>query len=82
MDTAFVKNIEQNEKDIQMVELILNIGNKLKIPVVAEGVETRTQVQILKKMGCDLVQGYYFARPLPADDFEARIIKNLPAEKQ
>lgn len=82
MDMAFVRNIEQNEKDIQLVELILNIGSKLKIPVVAEGVETRTQVELLKKMGCDLVQGYYFARPLPADDFEARIIKNLPAEKQ
>ena len=82
MDMAFVKNIEQNEKDIQLVELILNIGNKLKIPVVAEGVETRTQVELLKKMGCDMVQGYYFARPLPAADFEARIIKNLPAEKQ
>ena len=82
MDMAFVKHIEQNEKDIQLVELILNIGNKLKIPVVAEGVETRTQVELLKKMGCDMVQGYYFARPLPAADFEARIIKNLPAEKQ
>lgn len=82
MDMAFVKNIEQNEKDIQLVELILNIGNNLKIPVIAEGVETRTQVQLLKKMGCDLVQGYYFARPLPASDFEARIIRTVLAEKR
>ena len=79
MDMAFVKNIEQNEKDIQLVELILNIGSNLKIPVIAEGVETITQVQLLKKMGCDLVQGYYFARPLPAEDFEARIIKSVIA---
>ena len=75
MDMAFVKNIEQNEKDIQLVALILNIGSNLKVPVVAEGVETRSQMQILKKMGCDLVQGYYFARPLPPADFESRIIK-------
>ena len=81
MDMAFVKNIEQNEKDIQLVELILNIGNKLKIPVVAEGVETRTQVELLKKMGCDMVQGYYFARPLPASDFETRVIKNVLTAK-
>ena len=81
MDMAFVKNIEQNEKDIQLVELILNIGSNLKIPVVAEGVETRTQVELLKEMGCDLVQGYYFSRPLPASDIEARIIKNLSSLK-
>ena len=82
MDMAFVRNIEHNEKDIQLVELILNIGSNLKIPVVAEGVETRTQLLLLKKMGCDLVQGYYFARPLPASEFEARIIKKEMAAKK
>jgi EAL domain-containing protein (putative c-di-GMP-specific phosphodiesterase class I) len=82
MDMAFVRNIEQNEKDTQLVELILNIGSNLKIPVVAEGVETRTQLLLLKKMGCALVQGYYFARPLPASEFEARIIKKELAAKK
>ena len=73
MDMAFVRNIENDEKDASLVELILDIAANLKLPVVAEGVETETQLGILRKLGCAIVQGYYFSRPLPADEFEARI---------
>jgi EAL domain-containing protein (putative c-di-GMP-specific phosphodiesterase class I) len=76
MDRAFVSNMEYEEKDLQLVQLILGIGRNLKIPVIAEGVETETQMQLLKKMGCELVQGYYFSRPLPASEFEKSIIKD------
>jgi EAL domain-containing protein (putative c-di-GMP-specific phosphodiesterase class I)/GGDEF domain-containing protein/ABC-type amino acid transport substrate-binding protein len=75
MDMAFIQNIEHSEKDVQLVELILDIARNLKVPVVAEGVETEAQLQLLKKLGCALVQGYYFSRPLPAVEFEVRIIQ-------
>ena len=74
MDRAFVSNIETEEKDRQLVELILSLARKLKIPVVAEGVETEAQLKLLKELGCPLVQGYYFSKPLPADVFEQQII--------
>ena len=73
MDIAFIRNIERNEKDFHLVELILDIARYLKVPVVAEGVETEKQLRLLKGAGCDLVQGYYFSRPLPADEFEQRM---------
>ena len=60
-----------------LVELILDIAANLKVPVIAEGVETETQIQLLKKMGCELVQGYYFSRPLPASAFEKSIINDI-----
>lgn len=75
MDMAFVQNIEHEEKDVRLVELILNIAENLKVPVVAEGVETKNQMNLLKNMGCALVQGYYFSRPLPAADFEKSILQ-------
>ena len=75
MDRAFVGNIEHNPRDIQLVELILGIAKNLKVPVVAEGVETEAQLRILKEMGCALVQGFVFSRPLPAAEFEASIIE-------
>lgn len=70
MDIEFIKNIERNEKDFRLVELIIDIARYLKVPVVAEGVETENQLRLLKDAGCDLVQGYYFSRPLPAEEFE------------
>ena len=75
MDRAFVRNIEHDEKDIQLVALILEIAKNLKIPVIAEGVETGAQVKLLKELGCPLVQGYYFSRPLPASEFEETFIQ-------
>ena len=77
MDRAFIQNIGKNEKDIQLVSLILGIAKSLKIPVVAEGVETEEQIALLRKLGCSLVQGYYFSRPLDAVTFENTYIRNM-----
>ncbi|MBR1709862.1 MAG: EAL domain-containing protein [Clostridia bacterium] len=74
MDKTFVQNIENDKKDIQLVALILGIANNLNIPVIAEGVETEAQIQLLKDLGCSLVQGYYFSKPLHPDEFEANIL--------
>ena len=63
MDRAFIRNIEHDEKDIQLVALILDIARNLKIPVVAEGVETEGQLRLLKDLGCAMVQGYTFLPP-------------------
>lgn len=76
MDIAFIRNIDRNEKDFRLVELIIDIARYLKVPVVAEGVETEKQLKLLKDAGCDIVQGYYFSRPLPADEFARRILEH------
>lgn len=78
MDRAFIQSIEHNEKAVRLVELILELAKNLKIPVEAEGVETESQMHLLRDIGCALVQGYYFSQPLPPEDFEKLII----AEKQ
>ena len=70
MDRGFIRNIEHSEQDFRLVELILDIARNLKMPVIAEGVETERQLAMLKDAGCDLVQGYYFSRPVPPEEFE------------
>ncbi len=60
--------------------LILDIARNLKIPVVAEGVETEKQIRLLKDLGCSLVQGYYFSRPLHPSDFEDAFVRNMQPE--
>lgn len=52
-------------------------GADLKRAVIAEGVETKVELMRLQSMGCDLVQGYYFSRPLPAADYEELIRKSI-----
>ncbi len=69
MDRAFIMDIEHDEKNKQLVELILGIARNLKVPVIAEGVETKEQLEILKKLGCAIVQGFYFSPPLPPEEF-------------
>ncbi len=81
MDRAFIRNIEHDEKDIQLVALILDIAKNLKIPVIAEGVETEEQMLLLKNLGCELVQGYYFSRPLHPTEFENVYIRDMKADR-
>jgi len=77
MDIEFIRNIERNEKDLRLVELIVDIARYLNVPVIAEGVETEMQLKLLRGSGCDLVQGYYFSRPLPPEDFERNLLEHL-----
>ena len=74
MDMQFVRNIDNNEKDRQLVALIIGIANNLKVPVIAEGVERESQLKLLRDLGCAMVQGFYFSRPLPADEFAQRFL--------
>ena len=77
MDRAFIRNIEHDEKNIQLVSLILGIAKSLKILVVAEGVENERQMKLLRELGCELVQGYYFSRPLQAAEFENMFVQKM-----
>ena len=80
MDRGFIMNIEHSEQDFRLVQLILDIARNLKLSVIAEGVETERQMTMLKNAGCDYVQGYYFSRPLPPDEFEHFIAKENDKE--
>ena len=82
MDMKFIRNIETSETDRKLVTLILDIAKYLHLTVVAEGVETENQLQILRDAGCDIVQGFYFSRPLPAEEFEALIQKEIQTERK
>lgn len=75
IDMAFVKHMLTNEKDSKMVEIIIEIANFLKLKTVAEGVENEEQLQALKKMGCDIIQGFYMSKPIPVEEFTEKYIK-------
>lgn len=77
MDMAFVRNIEHSERDFKLVEAVLDIARYLEVPVVAEGVENKKQLEMLRNAGCQLIQGYYFSRPLPPVEFEELISKEI-----
>ena len=77
MDMKFIRNISTKEKDRRLVELVLEIARFLGVPVIAEGVETEEQYLLLKKMGTDIIQGYYFSKPLPAEEFSALIEREI-----
>ena len=81
MDMKFIRNIETNSTDMRLVRLILDIAKSLGLKVVAEGVETAGQLNLLREAGCDIVQGYYFSRPVPAEDFEKLIEKEMSIER-
>ena len=69
MDRAFVRNIQPGNKEMKLVELVLDIAKNLGVSVVAEGVETEEEYKMLKDAGCDIIQGYYFSKPVPPSDF-------------
>ena len=69
MDKAFIRNIQPGNKEMKLVELVLDIAKNLEVPVVAEGVETEEEYKMLKDAGCDIIQGYYFSKPIPPSEF-------------
>jgi len=71
LDRSFVQQLPDSETDAAVAGAVVSLARQLRLAVVAEGVETPGQQQFLANLGCDMLQGYLYARPLPAAEFEA-----------
>lgn len=76
IDRSFVNKMYEDEKSIAIVKTILMLGENLDIEVVAEGIETASQLELLSRLGCPLGQGYLFSRPVSAADAEELLSGN------
>ncbi len=82
LDRNFVHGIPNNRDDVAIAAAIFALAESLGLTVVAEGVETGEQLTMLRSWNCDLVQGFLFARPMPAEDFSSRPIDAKPSRRQ
>jgi EAL domain-containing protein (putative c-di-GMP-specific phosphodiesterase class I) len=69
IDKSFIMDVASEDKARSLAAVLINMAKVLDVQVVAEGVETKVQLDVLKDLGCDFIQGYYFSKPLRADDF-------------
>jgi EAL domain-containing protein (putative c-di-GMP-specific phosphodiesterase class I) len=79
IDRSFVEGLDGSDTDSTIVAAIINMSRGLRVKVIAEGIETAAQSARLRELGCELGQGYYYARPLPADHITALLGTSLPA---
>ena len=70
LDMLFIRTAFTETGNTRMIEITLDISHSLSVPMIAEGVETEEQVRALRELGCDVVQGYYFSKPVPPEEFE------------
>jgi len=71
VDSNFVEDLGVSGEDEEIVSAVINLAHALGLKVVAEGVETEQQLDVLRSLNCDFAQGYLFSRPLPAADLVA-----------
>lgn len=76
IDKSFILTIQENPKKQNIVDAIIKLANALKLSVVAEGIETKTQLDILDSLNCPIGQGYYFREAIDADAMEQLVLKN------
>ncbi|WP_332854037.1 bifunctional diguanylate cyclase/phosphodiesterase [Duganella sp. S19_KUP01_CR8] len=85
IDQSFVRELTMDADSASIVRAIVTLAHSLRLQVIAEGVENEAQLDFLRSEGCDLMQGYYYSRPINADEFEQllrldRRLPTLPAE--
>ncbi len=69
IDADFFRNVEEVERGMLIVSEVIDLAKKLDMKIVAEGIESRDQVDFLVQQECDLIQGYFFAKPMPVEEF-------------
>jgi diguanylate cyclase (GGDEF)-like protein/PAS domain S-box-containing protein len=78
IDRSFVSEVATDQQHALLAKAVISLGHSLRLKVVAEGVETAEQLDFLRHHGCDEVQGYFFSRPVPPEEFE-RMLARWPA---
>ena len=74
IDQSFVHDVESDPDSAAIVLSIISLAHSLRLQVIAEGVETRAQLAYLQRHNCDMIQGFYFCKPVPAAEFEAILL--------
>jgi diguanylate cyclase (GGDEF)-like protein len=74
LDQSFVRGLPHDDDDMAICTAVIAMGQALGLKVIAEGVETTEQLAVLRTLGCDVGQGYLFAKPMPADEFLAFVL--------
>lgn len=80
IDMGFLRKTKNSERSTVILHSIIAMAKRLRMLSIAEGVETWEQVHFLRKIGCDMFQGYYFAKPMPVTSFEARYFSEVKAQ--
>ena len=76
IDMGFLQEVQNQNRTRIILGMVVSLAKQLKMLVITEGVETKEQVEYLTGVGCDMFQGYYFARPVPVEEFEQRYYKS------
>ena len=80
LDMQFIRSAFLERRAMRLLEAIIRLAESIEVPCIAEGVETPEQVEVLRGMGCWIIQGYCFSRPLPSPEFERFVLEHAPAE--
>jgi EAL domain-containing protein (putative c-di-GMP-specific phosphodiesterase class I) len=80
IDQSFVSGLSEDSNDKALCEAIIVMAHKLGMMVIAEGIETEQQLEILREAHCDFGQGYLFSRPIPAEEFESLVLSGKQAQ--
>jgi diguanylate cyclase (GGDEF)-like protein len=82
IDRSFVQSLPDSGEDMAIAAAVIALGRSMKMSVVAEGVESQSQAQALRELGCDEIQGYLLGRPMPGADFAAWMVEHDRARSQ
>lgn len=82
LDRSFIEDINSSKVDYEITCAVLKLAQILDFSVIAEGLETQSHVKTLRQIGCKYAQGYFFARPLPIDDWVSYFVGNTEQTSQ